>query len=206
MVQKLEAKPLQLPIESSWTNFLMNLVWPVIGPEFSAAMKDIIAPKLHNKLSFLAPITVEVDLGTVPPEFGEVEVLEDTEMGSFMDLKLHLHWHAKPKIVVTCKLGTVELTTMQLGEMCRGFGGFLQAPDSPSASLEAPVDPSKLHVAGKEVERGTGSASVQSKSCYSSIRFLLRQLGCTFYFGFHNKAGDRVVCNRPWPPSMIWLI
>ena len=23
-------------------------------------------------------------------------------MGSFMDLKLHLHWHAKPKIVVTC--------------------------------------------------------------------------------------------------------
>ncbi|CAE7208277.1 SYT4 [Symbiodinium sp. CCMP2456] len=122
MVQKLESKPLQLPIESSWTNFLMNLVWPVIGPEVSAAMKDIIAPKLHNKLSFLAPITVEVDLGTVPPEFGEVEVLEDTEMGSFMDLKLHLHWHAKPKIVVTCKLGTVELTTMQLG--CTFYFGF----------------------------------------------------------------------------------
>jgi len=122
MVQKLEAKPLQLPIESSWTNFLMNLVWPVIGPEFSAAMKDIIAPKLHNKLSFLAPITVEVDLGPVPPEFGEVEVLEDTEMGSFMDLKLHLHWHAKPKIVVTCKLGTVELPSMQLG--CTFYFGF----------------------------------------------------------------------------------
>eukprot|EP00439_Symbiodinium_sp_Y106_P016447 s4426_g2.t1 len=83
MVQKLEAKPLQLPIESSWTNFLMNLV----------------------------------DLGPVPPEFGE-----DTEMGSFMDLKLHLHWHAKPKIVVTCKLGTVELPSMQLG--CTFYFGF----------------------------------------------------------------------------------
>ncbi|CAE7859986.1 unnamed protein product [Symbiodinium microadriaticum] len=120
MVQKLEAKPLQLPIESSWTNFLMNLVWPVIGPEFSAAMKEPVGalnPALRlgrghyrskasqqetgqHKLSFLAPITVEVDLGTVPPEFGEVEVLEDpawlfsdaidTEMGSFMDLKLQL--------------------------------------------------------------------------------------------------------------------
>eukprot|EP00931_Biecheleriopsis_adriatica_P036221 TRINITY_DN20872_c0_g2_i1.p1 TRINITY_DN20872_c0_g2~~TRINITY_DN20872_c0_g2_i1.p1 ORF type:complete len:1300 (-),score=256.53 TRINITY_DN20872_c0_g2_i1:56-3394(-) len=110
MGKELAKRPMPWPVTADWLNWALHLFWPVLSISVEQMVKGVVLPLLRAQMKALEPLNIDpCELGSTPPDLSEVEVLNNPISEGWMDLRLHVRWHADANVNLSCRLGSLTL-------------------------------------------------------------------------------------------------